>query len=294
MSLQKNVDGTSSPQTGATETDPKCYTKQEERHKVAKFTIPVVASVNAQIMHRSSPYPFQSENEQPLNRSSSCRLRSVLRQILQFGCRGRLLRDSLLDSGDDSLQLLEATILLFDLATESLNFMVQVDTVLVRARQTWEVSDGWRGVTALHSSRRKGGGTDALDTVEFGGAIPTHINHGRSFIIMHVAATEMFPQVLLARETVAGAAVAVGVWAHQGLLGVCVFLVDFALVAQETTGVGETLDLVAVGFKTFVRTIMFVHVFAKSALVFGASRDEIIEDCTYFHSHGRRKVGGAD
>ena len=47
---------------------------------------------------------------------------------------------------------------------------------------------------------------------------------------MHVAAAKMFAQIFLARESITSAAVAISVWAHQGLLGVGVFLVNFALV----------------------------------------------------------------
>ena len=74
----------------------------------------------------------------------------------------------------------------------------------------------------------------------------------------------MLSKIFLARESVAGAAVAIGIWAHQGLLCVVVLLVYFALVAQKTTRIGEALDLVAAGFVAFVRAVMFIHVFAES------------------------------
>jgi len=75
---------------------------------------------------------------------------------------------------------------------------------------------------------------------------------------------QVLPKVLLASKPVAGAAVAIGIWAHQGLLCVVVLLVYFALVAQKTTRIGEALDLIAAGFVAFVRAVMFIHVFAAS------------------------------
>lgn len=205
-----------------------------------------------------------------LNGRSRSRLGSGLRKILQFGSGRRLLRDSLLNVGDDSLQLFKTTILLLDFAAESLNFVVQIDSVLISLRHVSEISDGRRVVATLHSSNRERGGTDALNTIKFGGAVPRHINHGGSFVIVHVATAKMFAQIFLARKSVASAAVAIRVWAHQGLLSVGIFLVHFALVTKETTRVGETLDLVAVWFITLVGTIMFIHMFAKVMLVLGA------------------------
>jgi hypothetical protein len=206
---------------------------------------------------------------------------------LRFG--GRLVRHSLLKAGDDSLQLLKATILLLNLTTQSFNFVVQVDSVLI---SLGKFSIG-RVVAALHASRRQGGGTDAFNAFKFR-AIPRWQinNHRRTFFIVHVATAKMFSEVFLARETMAGAAVAVGVRAHKCLLGIGVFLVDFALVAQETARVGETLNLVAVRLIALVGAIMFIHVFADITLAFSASRGDGY--CTYFHSQGRRKVGGAD
>lgn len=181
-----------------------------------------------------------------------------------------MLRDSLLNVGDDSLQLFKTTILLLDFAAESLNFVVQIDSMLVSLRHISEISDGGRVVATLHSSDRERGGTDALDTIKFGRAVPRHINHWGSFVIMHVATAKMFAQIFLARESVASAAVAISVRAHQGFLSVGVLLVNLALVTKETTRVGETLDLVAVWFITLVGTIMFIHMFAKAMLVLGA------------------------
>jgi hypothetical protein len=190
---------------------------------------------------------------------------------------------------------LEAAILLLDFAAESLNFVVQIDSVLIGLRQVLEISNRRRIVATLHSSDRERRGADTLDTFKVGGAVPGgHINHWGGFIIVHVATAKMFSQVLLARESVASAAVAIAVRAHQGLLGVGVFLVNFALVAQETTRVGETLDLVTVWFITLVGTIMFIHVLARVWLVLAHYKDTTTGYCTYFHSHGRRKVGGAE
>jgi hypothetical protein len=187
---------------------------------------------------------------------------------LDFRLGGGLVRQSLLKTSNNSLQLLEATILLLNLTAQSLNFMVQVDSVLIGLGK-FIVR---RFMAALHTSRRQGWGTDAFNTFKFG-AIPRQVNHHRStFFTVHVAAAKMFPEVFLARETMAGAAVAIGIRTHECLLGIGVFLVNFALVAQETTGVGETLDLIAVRLIALVRAIMFVHMFADIVLVFGTSR----------------------
>jgi hypothetical protein len=157
---------------------------------------------------------------------------------------------------------LEAAILLLDFTTESLNFIVQVDSMLIGLRHVSEISDRRGLVAALNSSNREGGGTDAFDTIKFGGTFPRHIDHRGSFVIVHVAAAKMFPQIFLARESIASTAVAVSVWTHQGLLGIGIFLVNFALVAKETARVSETLDLITVWFITLVGTIMFIHMFA--------------------------------
>lgn len=78
---------------------------------------------------------------------------------------------------------------------------------------------------------------------------------------MHVATTKMFFQILLARKSVAGAAVAVRIWAHQRFPRIHVLLVDFALVPKQATGIREALDLIAAWLKAFVGAIMFIHVF---------------------------------
>lgn len=72
----------------------------------------------------------------------------------------------------------------------------------------------------------------------------------------------MLLQVLLARESMARAAIAVGIWAHQRLLGIDVFLVYFALVSQQATGVCKSLNLIAARFHALIWSVMFIHVFA--------------------------------
>jgi hypothetical protein len=47
---------------------------------------------------------------------------------------------------------------------------------------------------------------------------------------VHVATAQVLSKIFLARESVAGAAVAIGIWTYQGLLGVVLF-VDLTLVA---------------------------------------------------------------
>jgi hypothetical protein len=81
-------------------------------------------------------------------------------------------------------------------------------------------------------------------------------------------------KVFLTREPVAGATVAIGIGTHQRLLGVVVLLVHFALVAQKTARVGEALNLIATGFVTFVRAIVFIHVFARARVSIGYASDD--------------------
>ena len=75
-------------------------------------------------------------------------------------------------------------------------------------------------------------------------------------------AAEVFVEVLFAREARAGAAFAVAVGTHARRLGATVLLVNFALVAEQTAGVGEALDLLAAGLFTDVRAQVLVHVFS--------------------------------
>lgn len=74
----------------------------------------------------------------------------------------------------------------------------------------------------------------------------------------------MFTEVLLARESIAGAAVAIGVGAHEWFLGIGILLVDFALMTEKAARVSESLNLVAVRLVALVRAIMFIHMFAGS------------------------------
>jgi hypothetical protein len=79
---------------------------------------------------------------------------------------------------------------------------------------------------------------------------------------VHVATTQVLSKIFLARKSLAGAAVAIGIGTHHGLLGLVVLLVDFALVAQEAARVGKALNLFAIRFVALVRPIVFIHVFA--------------------------------
>jgi hypothetical protein len=136
----------------------------------------------------------------------------------------------LLKAGNDSLQFLQAAILLFDLTAQALHFMVELGAVLVRLGKITVV----RIVSALDTSHRERRGTDTLDTLDalqLSCAVPRHVHDKRGvFVTVHVAAAKMLAQVLLACESIASTAVAIVVWAHQGLLGIGVFLVHLALV----------------------------------------------------------------
>lgn len=172
------------------------------------------------------------------------------------------LGDGLLQSGDDSLQLFQTAILLLDFAAQSLDLIVDIGTILVGLGK---IPVG-RIISALDTSGGKRVGTEIL---QFVGALPRHVDHDlRTTVVgVHVATSQMFSKVLLARESIARASVAVGVGAHQWLLGVGILLVHLALVAQETTGVGEALNLVTARFVALVGTIMFIHMFAGSSRV---------------------------
>jgi hypothetical protein len=172
----------------------------------------------------------------------------------------RRLRKCLLEISDNTLQLLQAAILLLNLPAQPLDFVVEIIACLIDFRK---VTIG-RIVSALLTGGGERVGANALQLV---GSLPWHVNKDRgcwALISVHMTTAQVLPKVLLASKPVAGAAVAIGIWAHQGLLCVIVLLVHFALVAQETARVGEALDLVAARFVTFVRAVMFVHVFAES------------------------------
>jgi hypothetical protein len=142
----------------------------------------------------------------------------------------RRLREGLLEIGDDALQLLQAAILLLNLATQSLHFVVKIVAILIGIG---EVTVGRIIESALETtSGREGVGAN---TFQLAGAFPWHVNKDggcRALISVHVATAQVLSKVLLAREPVAGAAVAIGIRTHQGLLRVVVLLMNFALVAQ--------------------------------------------------------------
>jgi hypothetical protein len=122
----------------------------------------------------------------------------------------------------------------------------------------------WRIVSALKTSGRERVGANTLQLV---GALPWHVNEngGRwTLLRVHVATAQVLSKVFLARESVAGAAVAIGIGTHQGLLSIVILLVDLALVAQESTRVGKALNLVATWFVALVRAIVFIHVFTDN------------------------------
>jgi len=72
----------------------------------------------------------------------------------------------------------------------------------------------------------------------------------------------MFVQIFLSAEADAGAAFAVLVRTHAAGFGAPMLLVDFALVAEETSGVGEAADVVAFGLFADVGAGVLVHVLA--------------------------------
>lgn len=165
----------------------------------------------------------------------------------------------MLKISDNTLQLLQAAVLLLNLPTQPLDFVVEIIARLIDFRK---VTVG-RIMSALLTGGRERVGTNALQLV---GSLPWHVNKDRScwvLISVHMTTAQVLPKVLLASKPVAGAAVAIGIWAHQGLLCVIVLLMHFTLVAQKTARVGKALDLVAARFVTFIRAVMFVHVFAE-------------------------------
>lgn len=78
----------------------------------------------------------------------------------------------------------------------------------------------------------------------------------------------------------------------QLFAGRFVLLVNFPLVTEQPSRIGETLHLVAARFDTLIGSIVLVHVLAstKSALKGSTNTSGVY---TYFHSHGLRKIGGA-
>ena len=78
---------------------------------------------------------------------------------------------------------------------------------------------------------------------------------------MHAA--KMFIEVFLAGKTFAGMPLAIRHCASELLLWAAMFAVDFSLVSQQTTGIGEALEFGALGLWASVWSIVFVHVFAE-------------------------------
>ena len=115
-------------------------------------------------------------------------------------------------------------------------------------------------MSALNAGSRKGVGANTFELVR---PLPGHIDHNcrNAFIGMHMSTAQMLAQIFLTREPIASAAIAVCVWTHQRLLGIGVFLVNFALVAEKATGVGEALHLITTWLVAFIRAIMLIHVF---------------------------------
>lgn len=186
---------------------------------------------------------------------------------LGLGLGPGLLGDGLLQSGDDALQLLQATVLLLDLAAQSLDLVVKLRAGLVGLGK---IAIG-RVMLALDPGGGEGVGTKALQLI---GALPGHVDHdlGSTVISVHVATSQMFAKVLLACEPVAGASVAIGIGAHQRLLCVGVLLVNFALVTQKTARVGKALNLITAGLEALVGTVVFIHMFAGGIML--ASKTE--------------------
>jgi hypothetical protein len=88
---------------------------------------------------------------------------------------------------------------------------------------------------------------------------------------MHVAPAKMLLQVLLTRESVPCASIAVRIGAHERLLGIDVLLMHLALMSQQATGICKPLDLIASGLQAFVRAVVLVHVFAIRRSVLSSS-----------------------
>lgn len=87
---------------------------------------------------------------------------------------------------------------------------------------------------------------------------------GRGAVGARVHAAEVLVQVLLAREALAGVALAVGMRAVDRVLGPAVLVVNFALVSKEAARVGEAGEVLATLGRAAVGAFMLVHVFAAS------------------------------
>ena len=79
-----------------------------------------------------------------------------------------------------------------------------------------------------------------------------------------MSTAQVLLKISLARESVAGAAVAIDMGTHEGLFGVVVLFVDLTLVAQEAISICKALSLVATRFVALVGPLMFIHMFAEN------------------------------
>ena len=82
------------------------------------------------------------------------------------------------------------------------------------------------------------------------------------FFLRLMTPSQMLIQIFFPGKPDAGAAFAVFVRTHAAGFGAAVLAVDFALVAEETAGVGEAADVVAFGFFADVGAVVLVHVFS--------------------------------
>lgn len=73
---------------------------------------------------------------------------------------------------------------------------------------------------------------------------------------------EMFGEVFLPREASAAAPFAVWVGALEARFGAAVLTVNFSLMTEQTSGIGEAADFLAAWFLADVGPFMFVFVFA--------------------------------
>jgi hypothetical protein len=76
----------------------------------------------------------------------------------------------------------------------------------------------------------------------------------------------MFVKILLSRKSLACMAFAVKMWAVQLLSGAAMLVMDFSFVPKETTGVSEAWKFLAPFRRTFVRSVMLIHMLAMKLL----------------------------
>lgn len=87
---------------------------------------------------------------------------------------------------------------------------------------------------------------------------------GELFTDLSMDPAEMLSEIFLPREAVAAAPFAVWVWTLVATFGAAVLAVDFALVAVQSTSVGEAADLLAAWFSADVGPVVFISVFAMT------------------------------